>query len=161
MTTKIRLTNKFFLRNLNDDMYNWVIVKYGKPNSWTYSQFHSIADDVYTTFFEKCEHELAEPEKAEAETAEPEMFKKIRCPRVFKYEGKRGSTRCSPWHSYDESSSSDESGCLENNVHGSMKITISQKDPSKDLLNWFEDVNDQDEEEIDEKMMRQMNKKMR
>ncbi|GJV60489.1 hypothetical protein Tco_1466589 [Tanacetum coccineum] len=53
--------------------------------------------------------------------------------------------------SYDESSSSDESGCLEKSVHGSMKMAISQKGPSKDLLNWYEDVNDQDEEEIDEK----------
>ncbi|GKB38016.1 hypothetical protein Tco_0882958 [Tanacetum coccineum] len=52
--------------------------------------------------------------------------------------------------SYDESSSSDESGCLEKSVPGSMKMTISQKGPSKDLLNWYEDVNDQDEEEIDE-----------
>ncbi|GJT44814.1 hypothetical protein Tco_0953529 [Tanacetum coccineum] len=31
---------------LNDDMYNWVIAKYGKPSdSWTDSQFESIADD--------------------------------------------------------------------------------------------------------------------
>ncbi|GKA96607.1 hypothetical protein Tco_0818702 [Tanacetum coccineum] len=52
--------------------------------------------------------------------------------------------------SYDESSSSDESGCLEKSVPGLMKMTVSQKGPSKDLLNWYEDVNDQDEEEIDE-----------
>ncbi|GKF17846.1 hypothetical protein Tco_0062764 [Tanacetum coccineum] len=52
--------------------------------------------------------------------------------------------------SYDESSSSNESGCLEKSVPGSMKMTISQKGPSKDLLNGYEDVNDQDEEEIDE-----------
>ncbi|GJW92358.1 hypothetical protein Tco_0169911 [Tanacetum coccineum] len=51
---------------------------------------------------------------------------------------------------YDESSSSDESGCLEKSVPGSMKMIVSQKGPSKDLLNWYEDVNDQDEEEIDE-----------
>ncbi|GJY44521.1 ACT domain-containing protein [Tanacetum coccineum] len=38
----------------NDDMYNWVIAKYGKSSdSWTDSQFERIADDVYTTFFEK------------------------------------------------------------------------------------------------------------
>ncbi|GJU78482.1 Toll/interleukin-1 receptor domain-containing protein [Tanacetum coccineum] len=51
--------------------------------------------------------------------------------------------------SYDESSSSDESGCLEKSVLGSMKMTVSQKIPSKDLLYWYEDVNDQDEEETD------------
>ncbi|GKE43247.1 hypothetical protein Tco_1470531, partial [Tanacetum coccineum] len=51
--------------------------------------------------------------------------------------------------SYDESSSSDESGCLEKSVLGSMKMIVSQKGPSKDLLNLYEDVNDQDEEEID------------
>ncbi|GJR37322.1 hypothetical protein Tco_1213006 [Tanacetum coccineum] len=50
-----------------------------------------------------------------------------------------------------QSSSSDESGCLKKSVHGSMKMTVSLKGPSKDLLNWYEDVNDQDEEEIDEK----------
>nr|GFD59100.1 hypothetical protein [Tanacetum cinerariifolium] len=44
----------------------------------------------------------------------------------------------------------DESGCLEKSVLGSMKMTVSQKGPSKDLLNWYEDVNDQDEKEIDE-----------
>ncbi|GJU68440.1 hypothetical protein Tco_1254699 [Tanacetum coccineum] len=42
------------------------------------------------------------------------------------------------------------SGCLEKSVPSSMKMTVSQKGPSKDLLNWYEDVNDQDEEEIDE-----------
>ncbi|GKG53988.1 hypothetical protein Tco_0557511, partial [Tanacetum coccineum] len=57
---------------LNDNMYNWVIAKYGKPNSWTDSQFKSIADDIYTTFFEKAEPEKAKPKKAEAETAEAE-----------------------------------------------------------------------------------------
>ncbi|GJU29552.1 hypothetical protein Tco_1173141 [Tanacetum coccineum] len=56
---------------LNDYMYNWVIAKYGKPNSWTDSQFESIADDIYTTFFEKAEPEKAEPKKVEAEMAEP------------------------------------------------------------------------------------------
>ncbi|GJT86495.1 hypothetical protein Tco_1068212 [Tanacetum coccineum] len=48
---------------MNDDMYNWVIAKYGKPNNWTDSQFESIADDVYTTFFEKAEPEKPEPAK--------------------------------------------------------------------------------------------------
>ncbi|GJR66844.1 hypothetical protein Tco_0012909 [Tanacetum coccineum] len=138
-----------------------VIVKYGKPNSWTYSQFHSIADDVYTTFFEKCERKLAEPEKAEAETAEPEcprMFKKADVQECSNMKEKKdqqdvhpGTELSSYVSSYDRSSSSDESGCLEKNVHGLMKITISQKGPSKDLLNWYEDVNDHDEEEIDEK----------
>ncbi|GJS23437.1 hypothetical protein Tco_0452069 [Tanacetum coccineum] len=52
--------------------------------------------------------------------------------------------------SYDESSSSDESGCLKKSVPGSMKMIVSQKVPLKDLLNWYADVNDQDEEEIDE-----------
>ncbi|GJX42618.1 hypothetical protein Tco_0257608, partial [Tanacetum coccineum] len=51
--------------------------------------------------------------------------------------------------SYDELSSSNESGCLEKSVPGSMKMTVSQKGPSKDLLNWYDDVNDQGEEEID------------
>ncbi|GJX51264.1 hypothetical protein Tco_0278109 [Tanacetum coccineum] len=52
--------------------------------------------------------------------------------------------------SYDELSLYDEYGCLEKSVPGSIKMTVSQKSPSKDLLNWYEDVNDQDEEEIDE-----------
>ncbi|GKF09725.1 hypothetical protein Tco_0043949, partial [Tanacetum coccineum] len=71
--------------------------------------------------------------------------------------------------SYDESSSSDESGCLEKSVPGLMKMDVSQKGPSKDLsqvrvppgtftpsggiegsTGGFRDVNDQDEEEIDE-----------
>ncbi|GJY49598.1 putative nucleotidyltransferase, ribonuclease H [Tanacetum coccineum] len=51
--------------------------------------------------------------------------------------------------SYDESSSSDESSCLEKNVPGSMKKIVSQKGLSKELLNWYEDVKDQDEEETD------------
>nr|GFB55312.1 hypothetical protein [Tanacetum cinerariifolium] len=33
-------------------------------------------------------------------------------------------------------------------VHGLMKMTVSQKGSSKDLLNWCKDVNNQDEEEI-------------
>ncbi|GJZ67082.1 putative reverse transcriptase domain-containing protein [Tanacetum coccineum] len=59
--------------------------------------------------------------------------------------------------SYDESSSSDESGCLEKSVPGSMKMTVSQKGPSKDLLNWYEidkeddETNEQDDE-IDEEL---------
>ncbi|GKD98854.1 hypothetical protein Tco_1382751 [Tanacetum coccineum] len=62
---------------LNDDMYNWVIVKYGKSNSWTDSQFDSIVDDVYTTFFEKVEPEKVEPEKAEPEKPDvPKCSKK-------------------------------------------------------------------------------------
>nr|GEY10034.1 hypothetical protein [Tanacetum cinerariifolium] len=37
-------------------MYNWIIAKYGTPNeNLTNSQFESIADDVYTTFFEKAD----------------------------------------------------------------------------------------------------------
>ncbi|GKB55506.1 hypothetical protein Tco_0906259 [Tanacetum coccineum] len=52
--------------------------------------------------------------------------------------------------SYDELDSSDESGCLEKSVSSSMKKSISQKGPSKDLLKWYEDVKDQDKEEIDE-----------
>ncbi|GJT69399.1 hypothetical protein Tco_1028685 [Tanacetum coccineum] len=180
----IRQTNTFFLRNLNDDMYNWVIVKYGKPNSWTYSQFHSIADDVYTTFFEKCERELAEPEKAEAETAEPdrhitflfnldvpECSKKSdvqECSNMKEKEDQQdvhpgivivitsssselecsstSELKCSStlestsfddstWSelssyvsSYDESSSSDESGCLEKSEE------IDEKDEQEDEI---------------------------
>ncbi|GJS44465.1 hypothetical protein Tco_0569508 [Tanacetum coccineum] len=124
------------------------------------SQFHRIADDVYTTFFEKAEPEIAQLEKAEAETAEPKK------PDVIKISSSTSELECSSTSeleclrisesvlssyvsSYDESSSSDESGCLEKSVLGLMKMTILQKGPSKDLLNWYEDVNDQDEEEID------------
>ncbi|GJS72129.1 putative reverse transcriptase domain-containing protein [Tanacetum coccineum] len=48
----------FVLGNLGSCVEHQVIAKYGKPNTWTDSQFHRIADDIYTTFFEK-----AEPEK--------------------------------------------------------------------------------------------------
>ncbi|GKC67049.1 hypothetical protein Tco_1099647 [Tanacetum coccineum] len=54
---------------LNEDMYNWVIAKYEKPNTWIDSQFDRIADDVYTTFFEKAKPEIAQPETSEPETA--------------------------------------------------------------------------------------------
>ncbi|GKA20601.1 hypothetical protein Tco_0700590 [Tanacetum coccineum] len=62
---------------LNDDMYNWVIAKYGKPNTWTDSQFESIADDVYTTFFEKAEPEKVAPEKAEPKKPKPAKTRNV------------------------------------------------------------------------------------
>ncbi|GKB21308.1 hypothetical protein Tco_0855231 [Tanacetum coccineum] len=52
--------------------------------------------------------------------------------------------------SYDELDSSNECGDLEKSISGSMKKSVSQKDPSKDLLKWYEDVKNQDKEEIDE-----------
>nr|GEX93344.1 hypothetical protein [Tanacetum cinerariifolium] len=85
-------------------MYNWIIAKYGKPSeSWIESQLQSVANDVYTTFFEK-----AEPKKQQ----------------ILRLNKK--------------------------SVYGSLKKSVSQKDTSKDLLKWYQDVKDEDEEEIDE-----------
>ncbi|GJY93631.1 hypothetical protein Tco_0509413 [Tanacetum coccineum] len=126
------------------------------------------ADDVYTTFFEKVEPEIAQPEKAEAETAEPKKpdvirigsssserecssTSELKCSSTSELECSRtlDSELSLYVSSYDESISSDETGYLEKSVPGLMKMTILQKGPSKDLLNWYEGVNDQDEEEID------------
>ncbi|GJZ97968.1 floury 1-like protein [Tanacetum coccineum] len=42
---------------LNDQMMDWIIAKYGKPNAnWTDSLFDIIVDDVYTTFFYQPDH---------------------------------------------------------------------------------------------------------
>nr|GEU87071.1 hypothetical protein [Tanacetum cinerariifolium] len=42
---------------LNDQMMDWIISKYGKPNVyWTDSLFDIIVDDVYTTFFDQPDH---------------------------------------------------------------------------------------------------------
>ncbi|GKE23756.1 hypothetical protein Tco_1435268, partial [Tanacetum coccineum] len=138
------------------------------------SQFHKIADDVYTTLFEKVELEIAQPKKSEAETVEPETVEPEK-PDVIEIGSSSSELECSSTSelecsstselecsstseselssyvsSYDESSSSDESGCLEKSVPDLMKMTVSQKVPLNDLLNWYDDVNDQDEEEIDE-----------
>ncbi|GKA99333.1 hypothetical protein Tco_0827270 [Tanacetum coccineum] len=130
---------------LNDNMYNWVIAKYGKPNT---------------------EPVKAKPKKAEAETAEPKTAKpgkpanvqefsnikekedqqdvhpdtevivigssssKLECSSTSEsssYDDSSSSELSSYVSSYDESRSSDKSGCLEKSVP---------------------DVNDQDEEEI-------------
>ncbi|GKE70549.1 hypothetical protein Tco_1528621 [Tanacetum coccineum] len=157
-----------------------------------------IADDVYTTFFEKAKPEIAQPEKVEAETAEPKKPDVPECSKkadvqeclnikekhdqqdlhpdtdVIRIGSSSSERECSSTSelkcsstselecsrtldselslyvsSYDESISSDETGYLEKSVPGLMKMTILQKGPSKDLLNWYEGVNDQDEEEID------------
>ncbi|GJR74117.1 hypothetical protein Tco_0086482 [Tanacetum coccineum] len=109
---------------LNDDMYNWVIAKYGKPNTWTDSQFHRIADDVYTTFFKKSKPEKAQPEKVEAETAKPKTAEPEK-PDVIEIGSSSSELECSSTSelecsstseselssyvsSYDESSSSDQ-----------------------------------------------------
>ncbi|GKF31025.1 hypothetical protein Tco_0100823, partial [Tanacetum coccineum] len=52
--------------------------------------------------------------------------------------------------SYDELDSSYESSYLKKSVSSSMKKSVLQKIPSKNLLKWYEDVKDRDEEEIDE-----------
>ncbi|GKA09060.1 hypothetical protein Tco_0688391 [Tanacetum coccineum] len=136
------------------------------------SQFESIADEVYTTFFENAEPEKAEPEKAEPEKAKPEKEEpeKPETAKTRNVEAQQDVLECSKKDNVQEcskikekedkqdvhpdteviSSSSHEFGYLEKSVPGSMKRTVSQKGPSKDLLNWYEDVNDEDEEEIDE-----------
>ncbi|GJS76164.1 hypothetical protein Tco_0726045, partial [Tanacetum coccineum] len=157
---------------LNDDMYNWVIAKYGKPNTWIDFQFHSIANDVYTTFFEKAEPEIAQPEKVEAETVKPETAEPEK-PDVPECSKKADVQECSnikekhdqqdvhpdtyvieigSSSSELECSSTSELECSSTSEKspGLMKMTVSQKGPSKDLLNWYEDVNNQDDEEIDE-----------
>ncbi|GJS01677.1 transposase, MuDR, MULE transposase domain protein [Tanacetum coccineum] len=54
---------------LNDDMYNWIIAKYGTTNeNWTDSQFESVADDIYITFFEK-----SDPPKDIEDIVKPEV----------------------------------------------------------------------------------------
>ncbi|GJZ34078.1 hypothetical protein Tco_0579514 [Tanacetum coccineum] len=134
-------------------MYNWVIAKYRKPNTWTDSQFESITDDVYTTFFEKAEPEKVVPEKQSLKNRSRQkqemlslnkvtsMFEviviglsssELECSSTSELEcsstSESSSSELSSYvSSYDESSSSDESGCLEKS-----------------------DVNDHDEEEIDE-----------
>ncbi|GKD10582.1 hypothetical protein Tco_1190267 [Tanacetum coccineum] len=127
-----------------------------------YSQFHSIANDVYTTFFEKAEPEIAQPEKEKQDEqdlhADTDVIEigssssKLECLSTSELEcsSTSESELSSYVSSYDELSLYDEYGCLEKSVPGSIKMTVSQKGPSKDLLNWYEDVNDQDEEEIDE-----------
>ncbi|GJU69013.1 replication protein A 70 kDa DNA-binding subunit D [Tanacetum coccineum] len=75
---------------LNDDMYNWVIDKYGKPNT---------------------DPEKAEPEKAEPETAELEK-PELECSSTSESSSSddSSSSKLSSYvSSYDESSSSDES----------------------------------------------------
>nr|GEX72954.1 hypothetical protein [Tanacetum cinerariifolium] len=155
-------------------MYNWVIAKYGKPNTWTDSQFHRIADDVYTTFFKKAEPEIAQPEKAEDETAEPKnqwlrlylslsmdstLYHLVRNPlprhRLETLYPDTDVIKIGSSSSELECSSTSELKCsstLELECSSTSKSELSSylSSPSKDLLNWYKDVNDQDEEEIDE-----------
>ncbi|GJV38187.1 hypothetical protein Tco_1410664 [Tanacetum coccineum] len=49
--------------------------------------------------------------------------------------------------SFDEFDSSDEFGSLEKSVSRSLKKSVSQIGPSKDLLNWYEDEKDEVEKE--------------
>nr|GEW61678.1 hypothetical protein [Tanacetum cinerariifolium] len=112
-------------RELNDDMYNWVTAKYRKLHSWTDSQFESITNDVYTTFFEK-----AEPGKPEAA-------------KTRNVEAQQDVPECSRKDDDQECSNIKEKEDQQDSVPGSMKMIVSQKGPSKDL-------NDQDDEEIDE-----------
>ncbi|GJZ98040.1 hypothetical protein Tco_0670493 [Tanacetum coccineum] len=50
VTTKKHIV--FVKPKLNDQMMDWIIAKYGKPNAnWTDSLLDIIADNVYTTFF--------------------------------------------------------------------------------------------------------------
>ncbi|GKC35626.1 hypothetical protein Tco_1048010 [Tanacetum coccineum] len=100
---------------LNDDMYNWVIAKYGKPNTWTDSQFHSIADDdqqglhadtdVIKIGSSSSERECSNPSELECSSTS-----ELECLSILE------SKLSSYVSSYDESSSSDESGCLEKSV---------------------------------------------
>ncbi|GKD87485.1 hypothetical protein Tco_1358639, partial [Tanacetum coccineum] len=137
---------------LNDDMYNWVIAKYGKPNTWTDSQEYSghitflINLDVPECSKKVNVQECSNiKEKHDQQDVHPDTD-------VIEIVSSSSELECSSTSEldYDESNSSDESGCLEKNEPGSMKMIVSQKGPSKDLLNWYEDVNDQDEEEIDD-----------
>ncbi|GKB77630.1 hypothetical protein Tco_0944525, partial [Tanacetum coccineum] len=122
---------------------------------------------------EKAEPEKAKPEIGEPETAEPEKPEvivigssslELECSSTSEsrsYDDSSSSDDSSSLElssyvsSYDKSSSSDESGCLEKSFHGSMKMTVSQKVPSKDLLNWYEideedDETDKQDDETDE-----------
>ncbi|GJT14959.1 RNA-directed DNA polymerase, eukaryota [Tanacetum coccineum] len=140
-------------RDILQKISRWWDIEYTEIASyeecWTDSQFDSIVDDVYTTFFEKVEPEKVEPEKAEPEKPAVIVIgsssSKLECSSTSELEC--SSTLESS--SSDESSSSNESSCLEKSVLGSMKMAVSQKGPSKDLLYWYKDVNDQDEEETD------------
>ncbi|GKC54243.1 hypothetical protein Tco_1076988 [Tanacetum coccineum] len=93
---------------LDDDMYNWVIAKYGTPNeNWTDSQFESIADDVYKTFLKKAdppkdvEHVIkpnigyvAKTTNVEADQDVPECStKKDDVPKCSKLKEKDAATR--------------------------------------------------------------------
>ncbi|GKC85151.1 hypothetical protein Tco_1140868, partial [Tanacetum coccineum] len=111
-------------------MYNWVIAKYGKPNNWTDSQFESIADDVYTTFFEKAEPEKPEPAKttnvetqqgvivigSSSSELECSSTLELECSSTSKLEFPSSDELNSYVSSYDELDSSDESGGLEKSV---------------------------------------------
>ncbi|GKB14613.1 hypothetical protein Tco_0848536 [Tanacetum coccineum] len=180
--------------NIDDkgSAYDIVIAKYEKPSdSWTDSQFESIADDVYTTFFEKAEPENQSRQKQQmlrlnkatsmfddvpecskikekedqqdvhhdtevivigssSSELECSSTSELECSSISKLEFPSSDELSSYVSSYDELDSYDESGCLEKSVSGSIKKSISQKDPSKDLLKLYEDVKDQDKEEIDE-----------
>ncbi|GJU24920.1 hypothetical protein Tco_1163541 [Tanacetum coccineum] len=159
---------------LNDDMYNWIIAKYGTTNeNWTDSQFESVADDVYITFFEKSDppkdiEDIVKPEVgyvAKTTNLEADQDDVLECSKL---KDKEDATRhiaatdivdtdtevividsSSSEPDSDEFDSSDESGSLKKSVSGSLKKSVSQKGPSKDLLKWYEDEKDKDEDEKD------------
>ncbi|GJR70933.1 hypothetical protein Tco_0016998 [Tanacetum coccineum] len=149
---------------LNDDMYNWIIAKYGTPNeNWTDSQFESVADDVYTTFFEKSDppkdvEDAVKPkvgyvtkitnlEADQAHQNECSSTSKLECSSTSELEFPSSDELGSYLSCYDEF---DSSGSLEKSVSDSLKKSISQKGLLKDLLKWYEDEKDEDENEKDE-----------
>ncbi|GKD66015.1 hypothetical protein Tco_1308123 [Tanacetum coccineum] len=139
------------------------------------SQFESVADDVYTTFFEK-----ADPSKDVEDVVKPDVgyvakttnleadqevilidstsselecssTSELECSSTSELEFLSSDELGLYLSSFDEFDSSDEFGSLEKSVSGSLKKSVSQIGPSKDLLNWYEDEKDEDEEEKDEK----------
>ncbi|GJR94687.1 hypothetical protein Tco_0266861 [Tanacetum coccineum] len=141
---------------LNYDMYNWIIAKYGTPNeNWIDSQFESVADDVYTTFFEKSDppkdvEDVVKPEVGYvAKTTNLEADQEDAARHIAATDIVDPDTG-SYLSSFDEFDSSDESSSLEKSVSGYLKKSVSQKGPSKDLIKWYDDEKDGDEEEKDE-----------
>ncbi|GJS83556.1 hypothetical protein Tco_0750097 [Tanacetum coccineum] len=164
---------------LNCDMYNWVISKYGKPNTWTDSLFHSIADDVYIKYFEKAEPEIAQPEKAEGETTEPKKSDVPECSKkadvqecsnikekqdqqdvhpdtdVIEIGSSSSELECSSTSklecsSTSESSSSDDSSSSELSSYVSSYDELSSSDESGCLEKSDEEEIDEDDDETDE-----------
>ncbi|GKC86744.1 hypothetical protein Tco_1147393, partial [Tanacetum coccineum] len=112
-----------------------IIAKYGTPNeNWINSQFESVADDVYTIFFER-----SDPPKDVEDVVKPEVRYVVKTTNLEVDQGSYLS-------SSDEFDSSDESSSLEKSVSGSLNKSVSQKGPLKDLLKWYDDEKDKDEE---------------